>query len=134
MAAAVTFRSEYFFSTEHALADAVGAAGTGPKGGTRGTGGTRGMGDTAETLDFEPPTPGDDTDAPGDDVSMPSTWVVLDFPSAKQLGPFEIGRVLGRGCSSTVHLGTHNTTGLQVALKIIKKEYFSTNSTLWAKV
>ena len=55
-------------------------------------------------------------------------------PNVEYLGPFILGPVLGRGCTGTVRLGTHEHTKFQVAFKIIDKVYLQTDPKLWAKV
>ena len=50
------------------------------------------------------------------------------------VGPFILGRVLGRGCTGTVRLGTHKHTGFEVAFKIIDKKYLNSDAKLWKKV
>lgn len=50
------------------------------------------------------------------------------------VGPFVLGKVLGRGCTGVVRLGTHVDTGFQVALKIMKKKHLNSKPKLWQKV
>ena len=50
------------------------------------------------------------------------------------VGPFVLGRVLGRGCTGTVRLGVHKHTGFEVAFKIIDKKYLASDGKLWKKV
>lgn len=37
------------------------------------------------------------------------------------IGPYELGHILGKGASAQVRLGTHRTTGDEVAIKLIPK-------------
>lgn len=41
-----------------------------------------------------------------------------------RVGPFILGKSLGRGNTGVVRLGKHRETGLVVAIKIIKKSFF----------
>lgn len=50
------------------------------------------------------------------------------------VGPYLIGRTLGAGSTGKVKLGTHNETGQQVAIKILRKDLLTSNPSLRRKV
>jgi len=60
--------------------------------------------------------------------------VLLGGQQPEMVGPFILGKVLGRGCTGVVRLGTHIETGFQVALKIMKKKHLNSKPKLWQKV
>jgi len=47
--------------------------------------------------------------------------------SAEMVGPFILGRTLGRGTTGKVKAAQHKDTGLEVAVKIVKKQYVKTH-------
>lgn len=53
----------------------------------------------------------------------------LPVPKKQQemVGPYVLGRTLGRGTTGKVKAATHKDTGLEVAVKIVKKQYVRTH-------
>ena len=43
--------------------------------------------------------------------------------SSEKVGPFVLGKTLGKGMTSKVKLAVHEQTGFKVAVKIVKKKY-----------
>ena len=54
----------------------------------------------------------------------------LPIPQRRQVetvGPYILGKTLGRGTTGKVKEGVHKDTGFEVAIKIVKKEYVQTH-------
>ena len=50
-------------------------------------------------------------------------------PTAEMVGPYVLGRTLGRGTTGKVKEAYHRDSGLEVAIKIVKKDYVKTHRT-----